>query len=141
MPSYETLCVFHPELPETRVKELTAWMQTIVENSQGTVSKVEEWGMRDLAYRIKKQRRGYYVLLEHDSESTALNELERNLRLSEDVLRFLSVVRGAPLATTPSPSSHPSTSSTSRATVESSTSRATVESEPDSFPEEQSDSI
>jgi small subunit ribosomal protein S6 len=104
MPSYETLCIFHPELPETRVKELTAWMQKIVENGQGNVLKAEEWGMRDLTYRIKKQRRGYYVRLEYDSAPAALKELERNLRLSEDVLRFLSVVRGAQIpATPPSP--------------------------------------
>jgi len=101
MPSYETLCVFHPELPETRVKELTTWMQTIVENGQGTIVKVEEWGMRDLAYRIKKQRRGYYVHLEYDSAPAALNELERNLRLNEGVLRFLSVACGPPPPTTP----------------------------------------
>ena len=103
MPSYETLCIFHPELPDTRVKELTAWMQTIVENGQGNVLKVDPWGMRDLAYPIKKQRRGYYVRLEYDSEPATLNELERNLRLNEDVVRFLSVVRGAPIPATPSP--------------------------------------
>lgn len=103
MPSYETLCIFHPELPDTRVKELTTWMQTIVENGKGTVLKVDPWGMRELSYPIKKQRRGYYVRLEYDSEPAALNELERNLRLSEDVLRFLSVVRGAPLPATPPP--------------------------------------
>ncbi len=98
MPSYETVCVFHPELPEPRVKELTAWMQKIVENGQGSDVTIEEWGMRDLAYRIKKQRRGYFVRLEFDSAPAALKELERNLRLNEDVLRFLSVVRGAPLS-------------------------------------------
>jgi len=95
MPSYETLCIFHPELPEPRVKELTAWMQQLVENSQGDVLKVEEWGVRDLSYRIKKQRRGHFVRLEYDSEPAALKELERNLRLNEDVLRYISVVRGA----------------------------------------------
>jgi small subunit ribosomal protein S6 len=110
MPSYETLCIFHPELSDARVKELTAWMQKIVENGQGNVLIAEEWGMRDLTYRIKKQRRGYYVRLEYDSAPAALKELERNLRLNEDVLRFLSVVRGVqvqaapvspPIATTP----------------------------------------
>jgi ribosomal protein S6 len=65
--------------------------------------KAEDWGMRDLTYRIKKQRRGYYVRLEYDSTPAALKELERNLRLSEDVLRFLSVVRGAPVPETPKP--------------------------------------
>jgi small subunit ribosomal protein S6 len=102
MSSYETLCIFHPELPDTRKKELTTWMQTIVEKGQGNVLKVEEWGMRDLSYRIKKQRRGYYVRLEYDSSPATLNELERNLRLNEDVLRFLSVVRGAPMPSTSS---------------------------------------
>src|ERR1043166_1366625 len=108
MPSYETVCVFHPELPEPRVKELAAWMQEIVENGQGSDLKIEEWGMRDLAYRIKKQRRGYFIRLEFDSAPAALKELERNLRLSEDVLRFLSVVRGVPLSAEPStPASAP----------------------------------
>ena len=116
MPSYETLCIFHPELPEPRVKELAAWMQKLVENGQGNVLKVEEWGTRDLAYRIKKQRRGHFVRLEYDSESAALKELERNLRLNEDVLRYISVVRedqlpaAAPTAISaslPSPASAP----------------------------------
>ncbi len=108
MPSYETVCVFHPELPEPRVKELAAWMQKIVENGQGSDLKVEEWGMRDLAYRIKKQRRGYFIRLEFDSAPAALKELERNLRLNEDVLRFLSVVRGVPLlAEQPTPAAAP----------------------------------
>ncbi|HXG17879.1 MAG TPA: 30S ribosomal protein S6 [Methylomirabilota bacterium] len=124
MPSYETLCVFHPELPESRVKELAAWMQKLVENGQGSVLKVEEWGMRDLSYRIKKQRRGYFVRLEYDAEPAALKELERNLRLSEDVLRFISVVRGAPAPTAHStapavtPASTPSTPAPTEAATE-----------------------
>jgi small subunit ribosomal protein S6 len=96
MPSYETLCIFNPGLPEARVKELTAWTQKIVENGQGTIVKVEEWGMRDLAYRLKKQTRGYYVLLAYDSQPPVVKELERNLRLNEDVLRFFSIVHKAP---------------------------------------------
>jgi len=104
MPSYETLCILHPELPETRVKELTAWMQKILEGVQGTVVRVDEWGMRDLGFRLKKQRRGHYVRIEHDYSPLALKELERNLRLSEDVLRFLSV-RCATPAPAPTPAS------------------------------------
>jgi len=106
MPRYETLCILHPELPETRVKELTAWMQKILEGAQGTVLRVDEWGMRDLGFRLKKQRRGYYVHIEHESSPLALKELERNLRLSEDVLRFLSV-----RCTTPAPAPIPAASS------------------------------
>jgi len=110
MPSYETLCILHPELPETRVKELTAWMQKILEGAQGTVVRVDEWGMRDLGFRLKKQRRGYYVRVEHEASPVALKELERNLRLSEDVLRFLSVRCIATPAPTPTPASSPAVS-------------------------------
>ncbi|MBI3801155.1 MAG: 30S ribosomal protein S6 [Deltaproteobacteria bacterium] len=110
MPSYETLCILHPELPETRVKELTAWMQKILEGAHGTVVRVDEWGMRDLGFRLKKQRRGYYVRVEHEASPVALKELERNLRLSEDVLRFLSVRCTAPPAPTPTPASSPAVS-------------------------------
>lgn len=99
MPTYETLCVLHPELPETRVKEIIAWMKKIIEGTQGSVLQMDEWGMRDLAFRTKKQRRGYYLRVEYDAQAGALRELERNLRLSEDVLRFLSTVRSAPTAT------------------------------------------
>jgi len=110
MPSYETLCVLHPELPETRIKELTAWMQKILESAQGTGVRVDEWGTRDLAFRTRKQRRGSYVRLEYDAPPSALKELERNLRLSEDVLRFLSVRRSAsvpPPAPSPPPAAAP----------------------------------
>lgn len=96
MPIYETLSILHPELPEARIKDTVAWMQKILEDAQGSVLQVDEWGMRDLAYRIKKQRRGYYVRLESDAPFPALKELERNLRLNEDVLRFLSIVLPAP---------------------------------------------
>jgi len=96
MPIYETLTILRPELPETRLKEICTWMQGIVENGQGKILQVDEWGMRNLAYRIQKQKRGYYVRLEYDASPAALQELERNFRLSEDVMRFLSIVRDAP---------------------------------------------
>jgi small subunit ribosomal protein S6 len=96
MPNYETLCILHPELADARVKEIRAWMQKIIEEAQGTVSQVEAWGVRELAFRVRKQSRGYYIRLEYTAPAPALKELERNLRLSEDVLRFLSVVQTAP---------------------------------------------
>lgn len=96
MPIYETLTILHPELPETRLKEMCTWMQGIVENGQGKILQVDEWGMRNLAYRIRKQKRGYYVRLEYDASPAALQELERNFRLSEDVMRFMSIVRDSP---------------------------------------------
>jgi small subunit ribosomal protein S6 len=91
MRQYETLCVLHPELTETRIEELITWMQGIVEGMKGQVRQVDKWGARDLSHRIRKQRRGYYIRLEHEAEPQGLSELERNLKLSENVLRFMSV--------------------------------------------------
>lgn len=105
MPHYETLCVLHPELSDARIKELISWMRKVIEDGQGAVVQAEEWGMRELAFRIKKQSRGYYVRLTYTAAAPVLKELERNLRLNEDVLRFLSVVRPAPTAPTP-PQAH-----------------------------------
>ena len=105
MPSYETLCIFHPELPEARVKELNVWMQKIVEGANGTVVRADEWGIRDLAHLIKKQKRGYYLRLEYDAPGATVKELERNLRINENVLRFLSTVRKPSLV---APASQPS---------------------------------
>lgn len=96
MPIYETLTILHSELSEARVKEVLAWAQQILESSQGNMLQVDEWGMRNLAYKIQKQGRGYYVRLEYEAAPAALQELERNFRLSEDVIRFLSIVRDAP---------------------------------------------
>jgi small subunit ribosomal protein S6 len=110
MPSYGTLCIFHPELPEARVKELSAWMQKIVEGTNGEVVRADEWGMRDLAHLIKKQRRGYYLRLEYDAPGATVKELERNLRINENVLRFLSTVRKTPVTaptTQPAPPTPP----------------------------------
>ncbi|MEK7210581.1 MAG: 30S ribosomal protein S6, partial [Candidatus Binatota bacterium] len=56
-----------------------------------TVSQAEEWGLRDLAYRIQKQAKGYYILLQYQSSTRAVEELERNLKLSDGVLRYLTV--------------------------------------------------
>ena len=118
MPSYETLCILHPELPDARVKELSAWMQKILEGANGTAVVVDVWGMRDLTYLISKQRRGYYVQLTYDSPPAALKELERNLRINEHVLRYFSTVQTiaptppvaapvAPATTATAPAAHP----------------------------------
>ena len=96
MPIYETVCILHPELPEARVKDVIEGMQKTLEQSQANLLQVEEWGMRNLAYDIQKQRRGYYVRLEYESPPQAVKDFERGLRLSEDTMRFLSVARSAP---------------------------------------------
>ena len=92
MPIYETLYILHPELSAARVKEVVAGMQKTLEESQAKMLQVEEWGLRNLAYDIQKQKRGYYVRFEYDSPPQAVRDLERVLRLSEDAMRFLSLI-------------------------------------------------
>ena len=88
---YETLVLLHPDQGEPGAKELTARIQKLVEEQGGTVSQVQEWGLRDLAYLIAKQRRAFYVLYEYRATSKALLEIERNLKLMDPVLRYVSV--------------------------------------------------
>jgi len=88
---YETLVLIHPEQGEAGSKELAARIQALIEDQGGTVSQVQEWGQRELAYLIGKQRRAFYVLFEYRTAPKALQEVERNLTLMEPVLRFVSV--------------------------------------------------
>jgi len=87
---YETLFVVHPERG-TRLKEFIDRFKKVVEGQEGVVSQVEEWGLRDLAYRIDKQSPGFYTLFRYSSSARAVEELERNLRLTDGVLRYLTV--------------------------------------------------
>jgi small subunit ribosomal protein S6 len=91
MYDYETLTVFHPDLGETGSKELAARVRAILEGGKAEITKVDEWGMRELAYSIRKQRRGIYVLLEYKAEPPTVLELERQLKLNDQVLRFITV--------------------------------------------------
>lgn len=90
MALYETLFVVHPE-KVTRMKEFVERFKKVVEGQQGTVAHVEEWGLRDLAYRIDKQGKGFYTLMQYHSSARAVEELERNLRLSDGILRYLTI--------------------------------------------------
>jgi len=87
---YETMFIVHPE-KGTRIKELIDRFKKVVEGQNGNVSHVDEWGLRDLAYRVEKQSKGFYVLLQYQSPAHAVEELERNLKLTDDILRYLTV--------------------------------------------------
>jgi small subunit ribosomal protein S6 len=88
---YETLVLIHPEQGEAGSKELAGRIRTLIEEQGGTVSQVQEWGQRDLAYLVAKQRRAFYLLFEYRATPVALQEVERNLTLMDPVLRFVSV--------------------------------------------------
>lgn len=90
MTLYETLFVVHPE-KGMRVKEFVERFKKVIEGQEGTMSQVDEWGARDLAYKIEKQSRGYYTLLRYRASGRAVEELERNLKMTDGILRYLTV--------------------------------------------------
>ena len=73
------------------MEELTTQMTGIVEQAGGKVTKTENWGVRSLTYRMNKNRKAHFVLLNIDAPSSAISEIERQERISEDVIRYLSV--------------------------------------------------
>ncbi|MBM3570682.1 MAG: 30S ribosomal protein S6 [Alphaproteobacteria bacterium] len=90
MPLYENVTILRQDVSTAQVEQLTEQFVQIVAANGGAVPKKEYWGLRNLAYRIKKNRKGHYLLLNLDAPPAAVAELERNLRLNEDVLRTLS---------------------------------------------------
>lgn len=91
MPFYETVFITRQDLTEGQVKELTKSFEDIIKKEGGKVTKTEQWGLRTLAYRINKSRKGHYTLIESDAPGAAIIELERNMRLNEDVVRFMTI--------------------------------------------------
>ncbi|MDE3059594.1 MAG: 30S ribosomal protein S6 [Pseudomonadota bacterium] len=91
MPLYESTFVARQDLSRQDVGKLTESLTAIVEQGGGKVVKNEYWGLRGLAYRIQKNRRGHYAWLAIDAPADAVKELERNLRINEDVIRTLTV--------------------------------------------------
>lgn len=91
MPFYETVFIARQDLTEAQVKDMAERFGKIITANGGKIHKTEHWGLRTLAYRINKSRKGHYVLIESDAPSDAVIELERNLRLDEDVVRSLTV--------------------------------------------------
>lgn len=91
MPLYESVYIARPDISATQVEALTADWTRILEENGGKVTKEEYWGLKSLAYRIKKNRKGHYSLMNIDAPPAALAEMERNMRLNEDVLRYMSI--------------------------------------------------
>jgi small subunit ribosomal protein S6 len=91
MALYEHMLIARQDISAQAVDALATHLKTIVENEGGRVEKQEYWGLRTLAFRIKKNRKGHYVLLNLNAPAKAIFELERQLKINEDVLRFLTV--------------------------------------------------
>ena len=89
MRSYEIVFIVNPDLDETALNGLIERVKGWITTVGGTIAKVDLWGKRRMAYTIRKQREGQYVLVQADFEPSFTAELERNLRFLEPVLRFL----------------------------------------------------
>jgi small subunit ribosomal protein S6 len=91
MPLYEHVFLARQDASAQQVEELTTQMTGIVEQLGGKVVKTENWGVRSLTYRMNKNRKAHFVLLNIDGPSAAVAEVERQERISEDVIRYLTV--------------------------------------------------
>jgi len=91
MPLYECVLIARNEVTQQQVEAVADQVASQLESEGGAVDKREYWGLRSLAYRIKKNRKGHYMLLGLNAKPASVNEVERQLRLNEDILRFLTI--------------------------------------------------
>ncbi|HVJ34373.1 MAG TPA: 30S ribosomal protein S6 [Terriglobia bacterium] len=91
MPFYENIFIARQDVSTAQVEALTEQFVGIVDAQGGKVTKREYWGLKSLAYRIKKNRKGHYMLLNIDAPAAAVIEMERQMHIHEDVLRHLTV--------------------------------------------------
>lgn len=91
MPYYECVFITRQDISAPQVEALTDHFAKVVGDNGGTVAKREYWGLRGLAYRIRKNRKGHYTLLNIDAPAPAVHEMERQMRLNEDIVRQLTV--------------------------------------------------
>lgn len=91
MRKFETLLLLSPELATDAREALLGTFTGVIEREQGQIATADHWGMRDLAYPVEKQMRGYYVRLEYFAPANAVTELERIIRISDGVFKFITV--------------------------------------------------
>ena len=102
MALYEHVLIARQDISAQQAEALNDQLKAMLEEHGGKVAKIEYWGLRNLAYRIKKNRKGHYSLLAIDAPAGAVKEMERQLSINEDVLRFLTVkVEGLDLELSP----------------------------------------
>ena len=91
MPLYEHVFLARQDLAQAQVDVLAETATKIVESQQGKVTKVESWGLRNLAYKIAKNRKAHYVLLNIDGPAGTVAELERQTQINEDIIRYMTI--------------------------------------------------
>jgi len=88
---YESVFIARQDVSAQHVEALTKDFSAIIENGGGKIHKHEYWGLRALAYRVKKNRKGHYVMLNLEADNDTLREYERIMGLNEDILRFMNI--------------------------------------------------
>jgi small subunit ribosomal protein S6 len=91
MPLYEHVFLARQDVSAQQVEELTAQLTGVLEQLGGKVTKLEQWGVKSLSYRVRKNRKAHFTFMNVDAPSAALSEIERQERLNEDVLRYLTI--------------------------------------------------
>jgi small subunit ribosomal protein S6 len=91
MPLYEHVYLARQDASAQQVEELTALLKGVVEGLGGTVAKTEYWGVKSLSYRLRKNRKAHFTLMNLNAPPAAINEIERLERLNEEVLRYLTI--------------------------------------------------
>ncbi|MCX2695894.1 MULTISPECIES: 30S ribosomal protein S6 [Ochrobactrum] len=91
MALYEHVLLARQDISQQQVDALVEQYKGVLEANGGKVGKVENWGLRPLTYRIKKNRKAYYTLVNIDAPAAAVAEMERQMRINEDVLRFMTI--------------------------------------------------
>ncbi len=88
---YEELFIVKPDAPEEEVTAYVDQLKHIITNGKGTIEKVDNWGVRKLAYRVSKYNEGRYILIQFSSGPELVHELERRMRVSDQVIKFITV--------------------------------------------------
>ena len=91
MSLYELVFICRQDISQQQVESLTVNLTTILAEQGGSVEKTEYWGLRSLAYRVRKNRKGHYSLLNITADHTAISEMERQMSLNDDILRFMTI--------------------------------------------------
>lgn len=103
MPIYESIFIINPNLPDEETAGVIKKMQDVVAKQGGEMLKFEDWGKKKLAYEIKKHKRGHYAFFQFKAAPTAVSELERTYKLTDSVIKFLTVKLEKELRTRPAP--------------------------------------
>lgn len=91
MSFYESVLIARQDLGQSQVNTIVSDLSNVIANNGGEVVRVDNWGLKNLAYRVKKNRKGYYVVLNIAAPAAAVAEYERQMRFNEDIIRYMTI--------------------------------------------------